>query len=148
MNRIFSFTSSQSVSQKSLSAITPIVVFSVRLCVRCCSLVYYHYDYYDYDYYDYDFTFLAHSAGRHHLLQPPRNVHRRLDESPGRFPSVSDDTHTIAAPLPTPSPITATPPLLAAAPPLWRKSAFNQKKKKKDMKRISYRKFRNAGLLA
>lgn len=62
---ILSFTSSQSVSQKSLSATTPIVVvFSARGSVFRfrCSFVYYHYDYYyhhsDYDY-DYDFTFLA-----------------------------------------------------------------------------------------
>jgi hypothetical protein len=47
------------VSQKSLSATIPIVVFSVRLCSLLFVRLYYHYDYYDYDYYDYDFTFLA-----------------------------------------------------------------------------------------
>lgn len=55
----------------------------------------------------------------------PRNIHRRLDEAPGRFPSVSDTHHCHHHRRHRPSQSYA-----AAAPPLWRKSAFNQKKKK------------------
>lgn len=96
MNRIFSFTSSQSVSQKSLSAITLIVVFSVCRC----SFVYYHYDYYDYDYYDYyyyNFTILApllYTISVYHI----RREQKLADKAPSDAISVRHPRATLSQP--------------------------------------------------
>lgn len=157
MNRIFSFTSSQSVSQKSLFAITPIVrpslfpprVRAVRaLFVRLLSLrllrLWLLWLW---------FRVSRTTPPAPHAASPPRAAAGgNLMKPPDDFrPSLRCAVTATASCRPTPPP--PLPSLHCRHHPFrWHKSALNQKKKKENkkiyMKRISYRKLRNASLLA